>query len=277
MSSFFWQDRWLDGWRVQEITPTLYDRIPAAVKARRTVCEALSRAWPTDVGPNLEPHELDEYNELWDRVHGFALQEGIEDSVRWAWEPSGNFSVRSAYANKFVGRQHYPAAKFIWKSNAPKWCKFFAWLALRNRCWTSDRLARRGLPHQATCPLCDQGTESMEHILIQCVVARETWVAVLTAWGRQDWAPEIGVSLVPWLTVERPGLRHVKDWRMLLLLVCWMIWKHRNAIVFDNATPSMTAVIERILHEGRTWKLAGLFSPDMDELFQRLYRWASRE
>jgi hypothetical protein len=34
----------------------------------------------------------------------------------------------------------------IWKSWAPGKCKIFLWLAVKNRCWTTDRLARKGLP-----------------------------------------------------------------------------------------------------------------------------------
>jgi hypothetical protein len=37
-------------------------------------------------------------------------------------------------------------------------CKMFMWLAGRNRCWTSNRLTRRGLPHPDRCSQCDQGS-----------------------------------------------------------------------------------------------------------------------
>jgi len=33
------------------------------------------------------------------------------------------------------------------------------WLMAHNRCWTADRLARRGLPHPEECPLCEQEDE----------------------------------------------------------------------------------------------------------------------
>lgn len=48
-------------------------------------------------------------------------------------------------------------------------CKFFLWLAENNRCWTADRLAKRGLPHPEACPLCDQVDETHQHILIGCL------------------------------------------------------------------------------------------------------------
>lgn len=54
---------------------------------------------------------------------------------------------------------------------------FFVWLAINNKCWTYDRLAKRGLPHQSACPFCDQAEETINHILAACVLSREvcTW------------------------------------------------------------------------------------------------------
>jgi hypothetical protein len=69
--------------------------------------------------------------------------------------------------------------KWIWKSWAPSNCKFFMWLAINNRCWTSDRLARRGLPHQPACPFCDQADKTINDILSSCVLIREVWSCIL--------------------------------------------------------------------------------------------------
>jgi hypothetical protein len=45
---------------------------------------------------------------------------------------------------------------------------FFIWLVAQNRCWTADRLAKRGLNHPNKCPLCDQNAESINHLLVSC-------------------------------------------------------------------------------------------------------------
>uniref|UniRef100_A0A452YW54 Reverse transcriptase zinc-binding domain-containing protein n=1 Tax=Aegilops tauschii subsp. strangulata TaxID=200361 RepID=A0A452YW54_AEGTS len=74
-----------------------------------------------------------------------------------------------------MGLEVSPTAAFTWKSKVPLQCHFFMWLANKNRCWTSDRLATRGLPHQDTCPFCDQHEESIQHLLLSCVFARQVW------------------------------------------------------------------------------------------------------
>ena len=71
----------------------------------------------------------------------------------------------------FIGSITFEPWNKVRKSWAPGKCKTFVWLAIRNRCWTTDRLQKRGLPHPEHCPLCDQEEENIQHILISCVIA----------------------------------------------------------------------------------------------------------
>ena len=186
----FWEDRWLDGFRVQELAPTIYDRVQPSTKSERTVAQALTNsAWASDVGPELLAQALHEYMILCDRLAHTHLNHEAMDSVIWAWEKSGEYSVRSAYQARFMGREIIPTADFTWKSRAPLRCHFFAWIALQNRCWTSDRLARRGLDHQEACPFCDQHEESIDHILLHCVFACQVGPIICTAMNKPNWTP----------------------------------------------------------------------------------------
>lgn len=67
--------------------------------------------------------------------------------------------------------------------------EFFVWIATFNRCWTADRLIRRGLPHPKRCPFCDQAEENINHILVSCVFAREAWFHALQMIGLEMVAP----------------------------------------------------------------------------------------
>jgi hypothetical protein len=78
----------------------------------------------------------------------------------------------------------------IWKSWAPPRCKLFMWLVAHKRCWTSDRLARRGLPHPEHCPLCDQEDETLDHLLVSCVFTRQFWYMILRQVGLHSLAPQ---------------------------------------------------------------------------------------
>ena len=73
---------------------------------------------------------------------------------------------KTAYKGFFVGSISFEPCERIWKTWAPPKCRFFVWLVAHNRCWTADRLARRGLPHPEHCPLCDQAAETIDHLLV---------------------------------------------------------------------------------------------------------------
>jgi hypothetical protein len=62
------------------------------------------------------------------------------------------------------------------------------WLVIRDRCWTADRLARN-VPHPTSCPHCDQAPENMNHLLLECVFAREFWFNILPRVGLQSLTP----------------------------------------------------------------------------------------
>ena len=151
--------------------------------------------------------------------------------IAWIGEGNGLLFARSAYRGHFVGRTEVAGATKIWKSRAPSTCKFFAWLAFMNRCWTSDRLAKRGLPHQEACPFCDQEEESINHILLTCVFARMVWAEICQALGKLEWVPSEHDSLTSWVC-HKSGTNKgsTKDLRTIIGLTLWELWKHCNVL-----------------------------------------------
>jgi hypothetical protein len=60
---------------------------------------------------------------------------------------------------------------------------FFLWLAIRNKCWTADRLQKREMPHPDVCPMCDQAQETIQQLLTACIFAPQFWHKVLAIFG----------------------------------------------------------------------------------------------
>jgi hypothetical protein len=98
---------------------------------------------------------LAEYLELWDLLSEVALQPNVADTHIWRFAASGQYSAKSAYEAMFTVAIHFKPWERIWKSWAPSKCKFFLWLVALTKCWTADRLARKGLQHPESCLLCD--------------------------------------------------------------------------------------------------------------------------
>lgn len=277
-TALFWEDRWLDGYRIQELAPVVYAKVPKKVRMSRTVADALLDAtWARDFGANLDETGLRQFLETWSRVATITLNTQLPDQLRWSWEKDGQFSARSAYAAGFATMHVSPTAVFTWISNAPLRCRFFAWLALRNRVWTSDRLAKRGLPHQNACPLCDQGDEDINHLLLHCVFTREIWTKLGQAMGITGMTPTVGEDLKAWCTRAIPQGKHGKSYRAIHLLTMWVLWKHRNSVVFDGARPDVQLVMRKIASECVLWRQAGILQADLPISFLAVDGWVVDE
>ena len=105
-------------------------------------------AWVKDLNVSacLTVGHLQEFIALWFEVQEVRLQRDAQDRVTWKLMASGEYDSASAYRAQFLGSVKFDLRWLIWKPWAPTKCKFFAWLIIRNRVWTADRLAARNLP-----------------------------------------------------------------------------------------------------------------------------------
>uniref|UniRef100_A0A452ZCV5 Reverse transcriptase zinc-binding domain-containing protein n=1 Tax=Aegilops tauschii subsp. strangulata TaxID=200361 RepID=A0A452ZCV5_AEGTS len=101
---------------------------------------------------------------------------------------------KSCYDTLFLSSTSSPHATLTWKTWAPLSVKFFMWLALQDRCWTSERLARHGLPHSPACVLCDQAPESMQHLLIGWPFSRTVWHDIFSKLRLTVWQEGVQVA-----------------------------------------------------------------------------------
>uniref|UniRef100_A0A0A8Y9Q5 Uncharacterized protein n=1 Tax=Arundo donax TaxID=35708 RepID=A0A0A8Y9Q5_ARUDO len=92
----------------------------------------------------------------------------------------------------------------------------------------ADPLAKRGLPHPASFPLYDQADETIQHLLISCMVAREVWFVMLQKLGLQALAPQAdtgGFSSWWCRAIKLVEKQRRKGLNTLIILVAWELWK----------------------------------------------------
>jgi hypothetical protein len=177
----FWEDRWINGLAIREIAPQLYACIHKHRRKARTIAAGLhEHAWARDIQGNLGIDELGQYLKIWRMLEPFQLNDQ-PDQLTWKWTADGDYSAKSCYLATFHGSIKFSPWKLIWKTWAPPRIRFFLWQALKNRCWTADRLQRRHLPHPPRCVLCDQEPETMHHLLITCPFSRQVWHDALSS------------------------------------------------------------------------------------------------
>jgi hypothetical protein len=152
--TLFWTDKWLLGQNVCSLAPRLFAIIPKRIANKRTVLEALSnRKWISGIKGAMSVEVIVEYLNLWELLSEIVLQPEVEDKHVFSIAADGNYSAKSTYDGLFVGSTSFGHYHLVWKTWAPPKCLIFLWLVANKRCWTADRLAKRGLDHPARCLL----------------------------------------------------------------------------------------------------------------------------
>jgi hypothetical protein len=94
---------------------------------------------------------------------------------------------------------------------------------------------------------------------VGCVLAREVWPVCLRWWGKLGWIPQANTRFVRWLQGKRGGPGKDRDLWTGITLVCWCLWRHRNDVVFEGASPSRETVLAWITDKAELWRATGLF------------------
>ena len=140
----FWLSAWLFGEAPKDVAPCIF---ASSVRKNRTVSSALQNGrWVQDINltAGFSALHFAQFVRLWTKINQIQLNQGTPDEIYWKLSQNGSYSSRSAYALHFLGSTATNFKTLIWRSQAPPKGKLFAWLAIQNKLWTSDRLAVRG-------------------------------------------------------------------------------------------------------------------------------------
>lgn len=184
----------------------------------------------------------------------------VEENHAWTPTSSGIFSTKLAYDRYFTGAITFEPHRRLWKTWSPLRIKIFLWLAIGNRCWTADRLAKRGLPHPDQCLLCDQEAEDINHVILRCSFSREVWHRTLQRIGLERLAPgpQDDTYAEWWRRAQRRAGRQTrKGVNSLIQLVAWCLWKERNRCLFYAKTPCIGTVADVVLAEAQLLATTG--------------------
>lgn len=117
----------------------------------------------------------------------------------------------------------------------------------------------------------------MNHIMLGCVFARTIWTMICTALGRANWTPGTDDTLQSWCLNKDTVGHQPRDIRAILILGLWVLWKHRNLVVFDGVSPSVTAVAAHFEVECRAWCEARFIKGGIDQFLGVVAAWVRRE
>jgi hypothetical protein len=176
--------------------------------------------------------EINQFVELWRRVREVILS-NQEDGISWRFSANRLYSSSSAYAVQFFGSIADFSWSQLWQAKEENKTKFFCWLAVQNKLWTTDRILKHGGQANPICQLCRTQTESVIHMLCECTYSTAIWQAL------EQW---VGVDLQPppvsnyrrlklwWCSMiqERvQGNEQLQERLQKVIYIVWNIWKER--------------------------------------------------
>jgi hypothetical protein len=277
----FWTDSWLGSVPLCEKFPRLFS---ISLQKKASVANLWSpnadHGWNFVWRRNLFVWETTLLEELLLFLRPVVLSTGKDD---WGWRPEqgGEFSVKSAYvlvSNLLIERRNFSldqqlAFKFIWKCPAPSKMLGLVWMVLHDKVPTRVNLVRRGvIPGNGdqACALCGEGAESVEHLFLYCKVIMQVWERILVWLGLQFMLPHNILSLLIYVATIL-GCKPLR--RGLIMIWCsviWIVWRHRNRIIFENGIVDGAGLLEEIKVASWKWWIGrGSSSPCL------YYEWVS--
>jgi len=92
------------------------------------------------------------------------------------------------------------------------------------------------------------------------VFSRQFWFSILQPLGLDTRAPNRrDTSLADWWKKawRKIPKQQKKGFNSLIILGAWILWKHRNACVFEGSTPNLQRALQEFKDERHLWLLAG--------------------
>jgi hypothetical protein len=107
--------------------------------------------------------------------------------------------------------------------------------------------------------MCDQGTESMDHILLGYCFSREVWHFWIRKLHLQDAVSIAEEPALQWWLRDRKRVPKPvrRGFDSLFFLIGWTLWKERNARTFNRTATSATQLAMAIQDDIETWCQAG--------------------
>ena len=162
--------------------------------------------------------------EDWELATSYSLLQFIQtriprgdrrDTLCWRLKGDGKFDTQSYYHSiRGILNSLFPW-KGVWKPKVPKRVAFFLWTATHDRILTLDNLMLTGCLLTNRCCLCCCDGESVDHLLLHCLVTHTLWTFMLQAFG------------IHWVM---PG-------SVAGLLSCWYQWLGKHSSNIWNLIP----------------------------------------
>jgi hypothetical protein len=208
--------------------------------------------WTVDFRRSLSVRDFDRWIELKGELDTVVLEEENTDLVIWGLEKKGFFSTKSLYRFITDGGAVSRIAGFLGKCRIPLKIKIFLW-QIFNQLQCAQSLCKRRWKGGDKCCLCG-GTESVNHILFDCIIARMIWGFLREIFKWNDQPTSMKSLSETWL--QGMGPLPVSLTLFIFAGFTWVIWNNRNKMAIEHKYPkSPTDIIYVALSYLQKWSI----------------------
>ncbi|GJW89592.1 RNA-directed DNA polymerase, eukaryota [Tanacetum coccineum] len=173
----------------------------------------------------------------------------VSSADRWIWnlESSGEFSVASA--RKKIDEIRFPIVKDAtrWVKCVPIKVNILAWKIRNDALPTRFNISGRGMDIQSiSCPICENGVESSEHLFFKCYLIREIGCKIASWWNINNVKVNSYEEWKTWLISCRMESKLKQMFEGVWYSLWWHIWSYRNKILFDDNIPMKAIIFDNV-------------------------------
>ena len=153
--------------------------------------------------------------------------------------------------DKLRERPYVPLEPTPWQGiwRCPSWPKvdYFSWLLCHSKILTHENLQRKGFHGPLKCSLCEENSESVTHLMLECRFSMQIWFKFLHTLNSNITLPSSTAELFSKWANRYPGPPPKNQvikaaWSILPKVICWQIWLEWNKRIFRNIEKNLKAI-----------------------------------
>ncbi|KAJ0836665.1 putative reverse transcriptase zinc-binding domain-containing protein [Helianthus annuus] len=250
--TLFWIDKWATTQPLKIIFPNLFSAQSdkkCTVQQRYMIQGGNTNWFWGGAQPISLTRDANDWESCLQLLHNINIKENEVDS--WLWQGAEGpefYTVRNLRRELDFIERIAETKVLTWLNWTPLKVNCFLWRAVQNRIPTREALMIRNITLPTIlCPLCNNRTETTDHILISCEFANYVWLQIFS-WIKVP-MPQFLISVVELFEFIRtyPIYKvNKKAMYVILTTTCWMIWKTRNELIFKGTNSSVSKIIGEV-------------------------------
>ncbi|CAL1392026.1 unnamed protein product [Linum trigynum] len=136
-----------------------------------------------------------------------------------------------------------------WEADIPPKLRVFLWQVFHRILPTAEALREKKVDVLPRCPVCWEASETLEHMFLECLVARALWDHS----GLAHLGEGLPRHTFPLFLKKLLAVVHNPALVMSVVAVLWRIWRSRNWVVFEGKQFGIPALMRQFHQQIQEW------------------------